>query len=268
MKSYKKIFSLVLVFSLVLSAALFFNGCGKSAKDEFETAQGNMNKAKDVTIKDGKLTAAIDANGQKVEVTGKLDAQVIKSTTDDPRDLQGKLSFSISLPGASNKATLYIKDRMVYSDNGKLKKKEKITGSKADFEKIVNMSNDIKISEFVKKDEKDGDKVKLTLDGKKYLKSVMEKAADASKTSNAEMKKQLEIANKQLEQLGIDDINLEATIKNDKFTSLKYNIPMEIDGTLMRLPSGKVKIDVTVELGNIAVDSGEKINFPDFKSFK
>ena len=49
MKSHKKLFSFVLVFALILSTVVLFNGCGgESAKEMFNKASKNMEKAKSV----------------------------------------------------------------------------------------------------------------------------------------------------------------------------------------------------------------------------
>ena len=73
---------------------------------------------------------------------------------------------------------------------------------------------------------------------------------------------------KQIDQMGIDEIELEATIKNDNFTSFKYTIPMEMNPPGMQAGSKKAKIDITVDLKEISIDSDEEISFPDFKDFK
>lgn len=265
MKSHKKLFSFVLVFALILSTVVLFNGCGgESAKEMFNKASKNMEKAKSVKIKDAKLSAKMNLGEQKQEYNVDMNIHYIKSKTDDPRDFQLAGDLALSGIGQSKKLAFYIKDQMAYTDDNLKKEKAKLELKKEDIEKALKFRGDTKIDDYVKKDEKDEDKVKLTIDGKKYLKDVFKKLGETT----SQKQPQFATLEKQIDQMGIDEIELEATIKNDNFTSFKYTIPMEMNPPGMQAGSKKAKIDITVDLKEISIDSDEEISFPDFKDFK
>lgn len=264
MKPYKKLLSLAMVFALLISAGIVFTGCGETATEMFNKAQTNLSKAKDIKFKDGTITGKLDVKGQKTEMSAKIDFQAVKSTTDDPRDLQMALSGSFNVFGQNNKFSMFLKDQTVYFDDGMSKEKQKLDMTKDDFKKIMDSAQGTKIDEFVKKEEKDGDKIKLTIDAKEYMKKAI-KDVDTSKNSKAVSIKELE---KNLDSLGLKEMDVEATIKDGNFKSIKYTIPMNLDGSMLTPgATGNMKLDLTVEFKEISIDTGEKISFPNLKNF-
>ena len=75
MKIYKKRFNLALLIVLTVSVALAFSVCGKkekSALEIFKAASKNVQNAKDAKIENGKMTAALDLSGQKMELNADI----------------------------------------------------------------------------------------------------------------------------------------------------------------------------------------------------
>ena len=68
-----------------------------------------------------------------------------------------------------------------------------------------------------------------------------------------------------IEKAGIDEIKVEAVVKDDNFTSFKMDMPMKIDmGT-----GQKTDTDIVIDLSDIKVNSGLKdIEIPDISQFK
>ena len=146
MKSHKKLFSFVLVFALILSTVVLFNGCGgESAKEMFNKASKNMEKAKSVKIKDAKLSAKMNLGEQKQEYNVDMNIHYIKSKTDDPRDFQLAGDLALSGIGQSKKLAFYIKDQMAYTDDNLKKEKAKLELKKEDIEKALKFRGDTKI---------------------------------------------------------------------------------------------------------------------------
>ena len=268
MKARRKKFNLLFIVLLTLFLTILLSGCGKSATEMFETAQKNMYKAKDFTVKDGKFKAYMEVQGQKVEVNAPFSMQFKRSKSDDPRDFQIAMNMTINMMMQKGYLSVYIKDKTVYTESEGKKQKKALEIGKEDFKKMTDASDDIKLGDYSKKESKDGDKVTLTIDGKKYLNDVMKKLNDA----NLETKAKSDFKNndfmKEMEDIGINDITVEATIENDNFTALKYSIPMEIDGEIFGAQGIKMKIKAVCDFPKIRINKGDKIAFPDLSSFK
>lgn len=263
MKKNKKILSLISILALLV-AIFMITSCGKKTPEElYEAASKNMSEAKDVKIDDGKMTAKLDFQGQKIEVLVDFSGQYIKATGDDPRDLQAMIKAKMNLPNGEKKFSLYIKDKMVYMYDGLAKTKDDLGISKKDAKELFDNSKPIKIDELVKEKKQDGDKITFKLDGKKYMEELL-KRAENKDTTKDDLKEMKEV----IDTLKVKDITLETTIVKEKFTSLKYKIPMELDGDVFGLKGETLKVDVGIDIPNISTNSGSKIEYPDLKAYK
>ena len=278
MKISKNRSALVVLIVMTVSVALAFSACGKkekSALEIFKAASKNIQNAKDAKIEGGKMTAALDLSGQKMEVNADINGQFIKSKTDNPLDFQGVMELTMNIAGTSNKTKAYVKDGTIYQESttaaGTTKTKSPLGITKEDLKQLTEESGDMKIDDFVKEDSKDGDNIKLTLDAKKYIEKAMEKV-------NAKQSKGFDKAKveKQIKGLGIKDVLIETKVKDEKFESIKYTLEINMDGSaLMGGTAGKatggnnkIGVKITVDFPKITVDSGEEIQFPNFKDFK
>ncbi|MDO4859989.1 MAG: hypothetical protein Q4A48_03080 [Bacillota bacterium] len=274
----RKVFSIALAFIMAFAIAAVMTGCGDEADpvETYNKASENMKAAGDVQMT-GTLTAKIEAEGQSMDMTADMDMTMIKSTTDDPADLQLHLDMDAEMMGQDAKTEMWVKDKTQYTVDGNGNKTRSEFGKDAgkNFEQLFNM--DQKIDDYVKDSKQDGDTVTLTLDSKKYLVDMFAKLGnignDASNIDIAQIKKTLD-------SLDIGDMTITATIEDGNFTSMKSNIPMEIDmSEFISLTSGgttdggakagqKLKMNIDLDLDPIKVDSGAKIDFPDFSDFK
>lgn len=268
MKTYKKTISMLLSLVLMVSAVALLGGCEKkSPKELFNNAVINIKNAKDIKIDDAKFTSVMDVNGQKVKSDADLSCHLIKSTTNDSRDIQAKIAFSMN--NAANNVVdmnLYIKDRMVYLENGKSMEKAKLPIDKQNFEKLLGVfSKDqpMKIDEFVKEEKQDGDKLIFQLDGKKYITDKLKKFG-GGKIGSKEFKN----FEKQLDVVNIKKLELEADVEDEQFTAIKYNICINVDKSVSGTKNQNGEMNITFDMPKISVDSGEKIQFPDLTKFK
>lgn len=278
MKFYKKRFNLALLIVLTVSVALAFSACGKkekSALEIFKAASKNVQNAKDAKIENGKMTAALDLSGQKMELNADINGQFIKSTTDNPLDFQGFMEVSMNFAGNSNKTKAYMKDGNVYQESttaaGTTKTKSPIGITQEALKQLTKDGNDMKIDDFVKENSKDGDNIKLTIDANKYIEKAMEKVDSKQKAGVDKAK-----IEKQLKGFGIKDVLIEAKVKDEKFQSIKYTFEVNIDGGALgggtaggaKGGNNKIGMKITIDFPKITLDSGEEIQFPDFKDFK
>ena len=274
----RKILSVIMVIAMILAAGAFTAGCGEDEAgpvDAYNKAAENMSKADDVDL-DGKIAVVIKAEGQSMEMGMDLNATMIKSETDDPADLQMAMKMSMELMGQKINTQTYIKDKTMYTDDGQGQKSrtEMDEDSSEAFEKVFG--GDVgKIDEYVKSSERDGETVKLVLDGEKAIKAAVEKMNEiGDDASEAVDMSQIE---ESLKNAGVKDINVTANISDENFTSLKFDVPMEMDmaafnaaltGGSASGASQKIKADLTIDFSKIAVNSGAKIDFPDLSDYK
>ena len=92
MKKQRKIVSLLLVLAMILTTGFMMAGCGEDPMETFKKAMDNLNKAENMTLEgEGKMTMSIP--GQNMEIDLGFSGDDVKSTTDDPCDLQ--LAFEV-----------------------------------------------------------------------------------------------------------------------------------------------------------------------------
>ena len=271
----KKILSIVLALAMVLGLAAVMTGCGDDPVEAYNKAAANMSAADDIQMQ-GTMKAKIDMQGQSQEITMNLDTTIIKSTTDDPADMQAAMEFSYSMMGQSLSAKMYIKDKTVYTESNGTKTKSELTKEATD---AINQltGSDQKIDDYVKDSKSDGDDVILTLDSKKYLTDLISKLGNLSSSGDSTV--DMDQIKSTLDQIDMKDITITATIKDENFTAMKVKLPIEIDmsaftsmmtgGAASGDTSGqKMSMDIDVNMDPIKVNSGAKIDFPDFSDYK
>ena len=258
----KKILGIVLAMIMACAAAFALAGCGDDVDpvELFKKASDNLEAAGDLAF-DGKLGMNLKAEGQEMKISIDMDGQYIKSTTDDPLDMQMSLHILMNMLGQKQEMKMYVKDGYSYMDDGTNKIKTKFTKDSAD-QMLKLMDTKFDMDKYVTESSMEDDVVKLTIDGKKMMKSAMKKFKDSvGDTGNTT----LDSYTQMFEKAGIDKINVEATIKDENFTSFKMDIPMQIDtGT-------GTKYDATVDIDftKIDVNKGLKeIDIPDEGKYK
>ena len=280
----RKILSILVVMIMALSMSFALSGCGDDPLDTFKKASENMEKAKDTSF-DGSITLNMtmpDMTGgnkeQKIDLTADFEASVIKAADDDPLNYQmaAKLDVDLSklfgsLMGDSGNTTIkmWMKDKTMYAEAEGQKTKTKLDDKTMEqVRKIVEDSGAMKIDDYIKDSEQDGDNLKFTLDTKKMMDDAMKKTEDLGGDTAKQYKEMMKNAE-------LKDTTLEATVKDEKFTSLKYIIPMSMDmGALYGGAAGtgddssKMDMELTLDIKNIETDTGKTIDFPDFKDFK
>ena len=274
----RKIFSIALALIMVFAVAAVMTGCGEDSDPvaTYNKASENMSAAKDIQMT-GDLSVKMEAEGQSMEITADMDTTLIKSTTDDPADLQLYLDLSAQMMGQDVKTKMWVKDKTSYTEDsdGNKTKAEFAKDAGENFEQLFNTEQ--KIDDYVKDSKQDGDTVTLTLDSKKYITDLI---AKVSKIGQDAENVDLDQIKKTLDSLDIDDMTITATIKDENFTSIKTNIPMEIDtSAFTSLMSGgttdggsetgqKITVNIDLNFDPIKVDSGATIDYPDFSDFK
>ena len=280
----RKILSILVVMIMALSVSFALSGCGDDPLDTFKKASENMEKAKDSSF-DGSATLNMtvpDMTGgdkkQKIDITADFDASVIKGEDDDPLNYQMAATLDVDLSklfgalmGDSGKTTLkmWMKDKTMYMEVDGEKTKSKLDDKTMEqIRKIVEDSGAMKIDDYVKDSEQDGDKLKFTLDTKKMMDDAMKKTDELGGDTAKQYKEMMKNAE-------LKDTTLEATVKDEKFTSLKYTIPMSMDmGAMYGATasaggdSSKMEMEIVLDIKNIQVDTGKSIEFPNFKDFK
>ena len=280
----RKILSILVVMIMAMSMSFALSGCGDDPLDTFNKASENMEKAKDTSF-DGSVTLNMtmpDMTGgnkeQKIDLTADFEASVIKATDDDPMNYQmaAKLDVDLSklfgsLMGDSGKTTInmWMKDKTMYAEVEGEKTKTKLDDKTMDqILKIVEDSGTMKIDDYIKDSEQDGDKLIFTLDTKKMMDNAMKETGELGGDSLKQYKEMMKNSE-------MKDTTLEATVKDEKFTSMKYQIPMSMDmGAMYGLSAGagddssKMDMEIIFDIKNIETDTGKSIEFPDFKDFK
>lgn len=261
MKKQRKIISALLVLIMIMATGFVMSGCGEEDPVEvYKKASDNLNAADDFSF-DGKINMNIKSGGQEMKITMDMDGDYIKSKSDDPLELQMAMNMKMDMLGQSNEMKMYIKDGYTYTDDGTSKAKAKLEKDSADQIKKA-METKFEIDKYVKKSSMDGDTVKLTVDGKKMMAEAMDKFKDSLEDAgNSTVDSYTEM----IEKAGIDEIKVEAVVKDDNFTSFKMDMPMKIDmGT-----GQKTDTDIVIDLSDIKVNSGLKdIEIPDISQFK
>lgn len=258
----KKIIGIVLAMIMACAAAFALAGCGDDVDpvELFKKASDNLSAASDFSF-DGKLGMNMKAEGQEMTMSVDMDGQYIKSTTDDPLDMQMKMHMLMNMFGQKTEMTMYVKDGYSYMDDGTNKIKTKFTKDSAEqFTKF--MDTKFEMDKYVTESSMDGDVVKLTIDGKKMMKDVMKKIQDSiGDTGNTTIDSYTQM----FEKAGIDKITVEATIKDENFTSFKMTIPMTIDtGT-----GTSYNADVDIDFSKIEVNTGAKeVDIPNADQYK
>ena len=274
----KRILSVSMAFVMIFAFAAFMTGCGDTDPVEaYNKAAANMNAAADVQMQ-GKMTAKIEAQGQSQEMGIDFDATVIKSTTDDPADMQAHIDMDYNMMGQSVQIEMYIKDKKSYVKTSEgTKTKTEFTKEAADAVSQLT-GTEQKIDDFVKESKTDGDDVILTLDSKKYLTDLLGKVGNLSGASKGSM--DADSISEMLKVIDLKDITLTATIKDENFTAMKVAVPAEIDmSTFTSMITGgtagssqqageKMKMDINFNMDPIKVGSGAKIDFPAFSDYK
>jgi hypothetical protein len=258
----KKIMGIVLAMIMACAAAFALAGCGDDVDpvELFKKASDNLSAASDLSF-DGKLGMEMKAEGQEISMSIDMDGQYIKSTTDDPIDMQMKMHMLMNMLGQKNEMTMYVKDGYTYTDDGTNKTKAKFTKDSAEQMKKL-MDTKFEMDKYVTESSMEDDVVKLTIDGKKMMKDAMKKLQDnVGDTGNATIDSYTQM----FEKAGIDKVTVEAGIKDENFTSFKMAIPMTIDtGT-----GTKYDADVDIDFSKIEVNTGAKeVEIPDADKYK
>ena len=271
MKKQRKIISILLAFVMVLATGAIMAGCGEDDVDPvklFDKASENMGKA-DTCSFDADLVMSSDLGQQSMDIKIGMDLDYIKPSKDDASDMQVFAKIQMALMGQNVQAEMYIKDGFAYTNTEGQKIKTPLP--KESFKEINKMFDDkdtIKIDKFVKESSMDGDKIKLKLDGQKFIEAFMKKYSNLLNSGNSSS---LNMANgfaDQIKKSGIETVDIEATVKDENFTSLKCDIPMEMDGSAYGQKE-PIKSDITLDLKSIEVnkDLGE-IKVPDADQYK
>jgi hypothetical protein len=245
---------------MIMAIGFVMSGCGEEDPMElFKKASDNMSKA-DALSFEGNVAMSIKAGGQEMKLTADMDGDYIKSTTDDPTDLQMKLHMKMDMMGQSNEMTAYIKDGYTYSDDGTNKTKTQFENKSAEqINKIMETKLDM--TKYVKESSMEDDVIKMSVDGKKMMADIMDKYKDAlgGDSGNATIDSYADM----LDKAGIDNIDIETTIKDENFTTFKMTMPMKIDmGTGEKSDAELVidfsKISVNPDLKEIEVPNADQ----------
>lgn len=270
MKKQRKIVSILLVLAMVIATGAIMTGCGDDPLETYNKASENMAKADNMSF-DGDGKMAWSVSGQSLEMNLGIKGDYIKSTTDDPTDLQLAADVSFSMMGQNSSVKLYIKDKYAYMDNGAQKTKTKVEKASADqIASLFDEESTIKIDKYVKESSQDGDTLKFKIDSEKYITEFMKKYSSVfdSNNQNSTGSFNLKSFQDQIKNAGLEDMDLQATVKDDNFTSMKFSIPMTMDGSAYG-STQKVKADITFDLSKIDVNTDLKdVTIPNEKSFK
>lgn len=263
MKTHKKIAGIILAMVMVMAAAFVMTGCGDDADpmELYNKASANLSKASDYSFV-GTLGMNIKAEGQEVKMNADMDGDYIKSTTDDPTDLQMAMHMKMNLLNQNQEMFMYIKDGYSYSNDGTNKTKTKFDKSSAD-QIIKLMETDFDFDKYVKESSMEDDVIKMTVDGKKLMTDIMKKLNDA--TGGSTGNSMVDSYTKMFDQAGIDKVTIEAGVKDENFTSFKIEMPMKLD-----MGNGqKTDTDFVLNFSEIKVNTGLKeVEIPDIGQYK
>ena len=265
MRKQRKIVSLLLVLAMILTT-----GCGEDPIETFKKAMDNLNKAENMTLEgEGKMTMSI--SGQNMEMDLGFSGDYVKSTTDDPCDLQLAFDVNYAMMGQKAEMKLYVKDKTVYAEGNGAKTKTKLDKDGLEqLRSFADEKNSIPVEKYVKESSQDGDKLKLKLDTEKFIADFMKKysgifnsgATPSAGTFDAKSFQE------QIKNAGLEDMELDATVKDENFTSMKYSLPFKMDGAAYGTTQ-KIEGDLVFDLSKISINNDIKeITIPDEKSFK
>ena len=263
MKTHKKILGIILAMVMVMAAAFVMTGCGDDVDpmELYNKASENMTKADDFSY-DGGFEMNIKAEGQEVKMNADMDGDYIKSSSDDPTDLQMSMHVKMNLLNQNQEMFMYVKDGYTYTNDGTTKSKAPLDKSSAEQIKQL-MDTDFDFDKYVKDSSMEGDVVKMTVDGKKLMSDLMKKVEEATggNTGNAMVDSYAQI----FEKAGLDEITIEAGIEDENFTSFKMDMPMKID-----MGNGsKSDADFVINFSEIKVNTGLKeVEIPDVNQYK
>jgi len=257
---------MTIAMSLGISFALA--GCGETPVEMFNKANENMSAAKDVSI-ESTFNADVESSGVTFTVSGKLNAQYIKNS-EKPLESQVAMFGNIEMMDQKSKVKMYMTDEKMYMNAGGSKTYTDISKSMSDeyMQSLLDLGTSEKIDDYVTDSSSDGDNITLTIDGSKYLESLIKKAEKNADDSVSD--KDMKSVKSLLKDSGFSKMKIEATIKDDNFTSLKYSCDFTLDlGTLMgTTTSEKTPVKFEFDCKKIKINDGIKIDFPDFKDYK
>lgn len=270
MEKQRKIISILLTFIMVLAMSSFMAGCGEDDVDPaalFDKASDNISKA-DTCSFDADLVMSTKLGAQSMDIKMGMDCDYIKPTKDDASDMQVYAKVNMELMGQKVQSDIYIKDGFAYSNTQGQKIKTQLPKeSFKEINKLFSDKNTIKIEKYVKESSMDGDKIKLKVDGQKLVEAIMKKYSNLLKGNSSS----LNMANgftDQIKNSGIETVDIEATIKDENFTTLKCDIPMKMDGSAYGQKE-PVESDILLDFKSIEVNPDlEEIEVPDADQYK